>query len=129
MAISWLTYRCHVARFPVARLIVMGALCALFLLLPYLESGLLWPAPLGVLVGLIVPLAARKLVTLNPEFTQRWLRVHGILLGLLGWFRNAVPDQLLGGVAGLAMASWCSIWFVLHADDQVIFVDSEQSSQ
>lgn len=128
MAISWLTYRRHITRFPVARLVVMGIPCTIFALLPYLESSLLWPAPIGVLTGLVVPLAARRFVTLNPALTQRWLRVHGILLGLLGWLRGAVPDQILAGIAGLATASWCSIWFILHADDEVVFVASTQSS-
>ena len=128
MALSWNTYRRRLVRFPVARLVAMGAICGVISALPWLESVRFWPAPAGVLVGLLLPVALRRLITRDPAFTQWWLCGHGVLLGLLGWLRGAIPDPLLAGLAGLAGASWCSIWFVLYATDDVFIAGLEVQS-
>ncbi|MCA9116648.1 MAG: hypothetical protein KDA79_16320 [Planctomycetaceae bacterium] len=129
MALSWSTYRRRVARFPVARLMAMTAICGFVAYLPWLESPRLWPAPVGVLAGLVLPLAVRRLISRDPGFTQWWLGGHGVLLGLMGWFRGTIPDPLLVGLVGLAGASWCSIWFVLYAESDVFIEGLDQEPE
>lgn len=121
MAFSWAAYRRNIPRLPRVRLAVMAAFCAFFAVLPWLgDDPLLHRVPVALLFGLSLPPMMRRLITAAPEWTQRWLKAHAVLLGVAGYFRDAMPDAVLGTlVAGLAGA-WMSIWFTLVSDDEVV---------
>ncbi len=125
--ISWQAYRRNVPLYAGARLIFFASVALLLFLLPLLEGLAYWSSPLGVVIGIVVPLLGRAWVVRDPQRTLAALRGLGIAIPLvvLAYQYGKLPPIFIGIPAALAVG-WASIWVLLMMDDEVAAVGSSQ---
>ncbi len=123
--ISWQAYRRNVPRFGVARLVFFSSVALLFLAMPLLEGHAYWSSPIGVVVGIVVPVLGRAWVVSDPQRTLAALRALGIALPVaaIAYQYAKLPPSFLGIAACLAVA-WATIWVLLMSDSEVAPVGS-----
>lgn len=123
--ISWRAYRRNVPRYGVARLVFFAGVAVLLAALPLLEGMAYWSSPVGVAVGVIVPLLGRAWIVKDPPRTMTALRALGLALPLAALVHQyaELPPSFVGVPAALAVA-WATTWVLLMMDSDVAPVDS-----
>lgn len=89
--------------------------------LPLLESNAYWTAPVGVALGIIVPVVGRAWVVKDPQRTLHALRVLGfaIPVAALAYQYAKLPPSFIGVPAALAVG-WAMTWVLLMTDSDVV---------
>ncbi len=100
----------------------MTAALGLMSALPLLEGPAYAATPLGVSLGLVGALALRRWIPLNPERSQRALRVlsFGITGVALAAGLLASRAPWLVGLLALLASSWAMMWFLLVSHPDVV---------
>jgi hypothetical protein len=104
----------------VARLVFFTAVSVLLALLPLLESAACWSSPVGVAIGIVVPVLCRAWIVRDPQRTIAVLRGLGVALPLaaLTYQYAKLPTSFVGGVSALAVG-WAAIWVLLMTESEV----------
>lgn len=125
---SWQSYRRNVPRFGVARLVFFAGVALLLLALPLLEGIAYWSSPVGVGIGIVVPVLGRAWVVEDPQRTVAVLRGLGLVLPLavLAYQYAKLPPSFVGVAAALAVG-WATIWVLLMTDSEVAPLTDTQS--